>query len=98
VFLVSCAEPTPEYVEGMINLGDEIDGMVFKTDKEFDMYRAIPSFCGWELKDKTGTTYYFECAASPGEKIFFGNCINVQAATTKDLDDNWNKLEKVEIT
>jgi hypothetical protein len=34
--VVSCAKATPESVEGMINPGDEIDGMAFTTDDEFD--------------------------------------------------------------
>ncbi|MFC1879342.1 prolyl oligopeptidase family serine peptidase [Chloroflexota bacterium] len=104
--LVACAEPTPEYVEGMINPGDEIDSMVFTTDDEMDINRIINAFCGWEPKEQTDEvidnityhTAYFECGASPGDRIFFGNCVGlVKGFNTEDLDADWKK-QKTEIT
>ena len=98
--------PTPEYIEEMINLGDEFDGMLFTTDVEVDMFRIVNAFCGWEPKEITeeltdGITYrtlYFECAASPGERIFFGNCVGLtEGFNTEDLDADWIK-QKTEMT
>jgi predicted esterase len=104
--LVACAEPTPEYVEGMINPGDEIDGMLFTTDDEMDISYIINAFCGWEPKevtdevidDITYRTVSFECAAFPGERIFFGNCVGLtKGFNTEDIDADWKK-QKTEIT
>ena len=48
VLLVSCADATPEPVEGMIPPGDEIDGMVFSTDDQFDFSIERHAYCGFE--------------------------------------------------
>ena len=70
------------------------------------MFSTINAFCGWEAKESTEEviddiayrTYYFECAASPGESFFFGNCVALtEGFNTEDLDADWIK-QKTEIT
>ncbi len=98
--LVSCAQPTetPTTSGEMINLGDEINGMVFTTTEEHDMYISFNAYCGWDPKEKTETTFYYECAATLGDRITFGNCIGIMGDNTKDLDESWEILKKDEIT
>jgi predicted esterase len=98
--LISCSQPTETLMpsDEMINLGDEIDGMVFTTDDEQDMYITINAYCGWDPKEVIDTTYNFECAASPGDPIFFGNCIAVAVDPSEDLDDAWKKLKNAKMT
>ena len=103
--LVSCTSPAPEYIEGMINLGDEFNGIVFTTIDEYDNDIVTHSYCGWEPKEKveevidniTYRTPYFECAASPGDPIFLGCVSLAEGYNTDDLDGDWDK-QKVEFT
>ena len=103
--LVACTSPTAEPVEGMINLGDEIDGILFTTLDEYDMYISAFAYCGWDpvdrvVEEKDNITYrtaYFECAASPGDPIFLGCNPLAEGSNTDDIDGDWDK-QKIEFS
>ena len=98
--LFSCAQPTetPTLSDEMINLGDEIDGMVFTTTDENDMHTTINAFCGWDPKEVINNTYYYECASSAGDLISFGNCIGITEGPNENIDDEWEKVKNVKMT
>jgi len=93
VLLVSCADATPEPVEGMIHPGDEIDGMVFTTDDQFDFSIERHAYCGFEPVEETDTTFSQACSASPGDHVFFGNCFGIGRDSLEDLDNTWQSLK-----
>ena len=47
--LGACAKSEPERIEGMINPGDEIDGMLFTTIDEIDSNISLAFLCDLEL-------------------------------------------------
>lgn len=91
--LVSCVEATPGPIEGMINPGDEIDGMTFTIDDEFDFSIERHAYCGFEPVEETDTTFTQACSASPGDHVFFGNCTGVGGDSPEDLDNAWQSLK-----
>ena len=104
--LVACGGAKPKSVEGMISLGDEIEGMKFISEEEYDLDRSIVAYCGWEpievteevIDNITYRTLYYECAAPPGEAFFFGGCVGLtEGFNTEDMDADWGK-QKTEIT
>jgi hypothetical protein len=77
----------------MINPGDEIDGMVFTTDDEFDFSIELHAYCGFEPVEESGTTATMACSASPGDQILFGNCTGAGGSSPEDREKDWPKLE-----
>jgi predicted esterase len=103
--LASCGTPTslppltpiPEPGDGMINLGDEIDGMLFTTADEVDWDTSLALLCDFESKEETDTSTTVPCVASPGGQIFFGNCWGIAFDTPEEADAHWEKM-RIEVT
>jgi hypothetical protein len=55
----------PEYIEGMIHPGDEIDGMIFTTDDKIDWNIDLHIRCDFESVEGPETAEIFKCYASP---------------------------------
>jgi len=95
--LVACTEATPEHIEGTINPGDEIDGMVFSTTDEIDWNNSLAFLCNFEHVDETTTTAIVPCSTLPGSRIFFGNCNGILFDTEEEAKKLWRDL-KLEVT
>jgi len=89
-------ETTPERIEGMINRGDEINGMVFTTTDEIDWQIGLHVYCDMESAERTDTSATFPCFASTGNSVFF-NCFGIAYDTEKEAKKQW-KNSKLEIT
>jgi predicted esterase len=97
ITLNACAKATPEYIEGMINPGDEIDGMVFTTTDEVDWNNSLSFLCLNEDIDETATQAPIPCFATPGSNIFLGSCNGILFDTEKEAKKRWDDF-KLEIT
>jgi len=89
--LVSCAKATPEHFEGMINPGDEVDGMVFTSTDEIDWDISLSSLCDIESAEETNTTTV-ECSTIPGNSVFFGNYSGVGYNNPEEAVEEWQKV------
>ena len=87
--LGACAKSEPERIEGMINPGDEIDGMLFTTIDEIDWNISLSFLCDFESVEETDTSATVPCSTSPGSRIFFGNFNGVPYDNPEDADDIW---------
>lgn len=92
VLLNSCAQTTVENVEGMINPGDEIDGMLFTTTDEVDWDLSLAFLCDFDSNGETGTTAG-TCFASPGGSVFFGNFNGVPYNNPEEAEEPWREVE-----
>jgi predicted esterase len=90
--LVSCSQAAAEPTEGMINPGDEIDGMVFTTVDEIDWDFSLAMLCDQESVEKTDTTVKLACFTSPGGTVFFGNCTGVVYDSPEEADELWQEF------
>jgi len=90
-------ETPPERIEGMINRGDEIDGMVFTTTDEIDWNSSLSPYCDSESAKKTDKSTTVPCFTSSGSSIFFGNCNGVLFDTEKEVEKSWEDF-KLEVT
>jgi hypothetical protein len=81
----------------MINPGDEIDGMIFTTDDKIDWSIDLHYRCDFESVEGPQTAEIFQCSASPGERVFFGNCIGVGYDTPQEVDEAWRDFQ-LEVT
>jgi hypothetical protein len=95
--LASCAEATPKPAEGMINPGDDIDGMMFTSIDEMDWDVSLAFLCDWESLEETDTSNTVSCFASPGGRVFFGNCWGIAYDTLQEADELWKKV-KIDLT
>lgn len=93
VSLIACAKSTQESVEGMINQGDEIDGMVFTTIEEYFGHNDLIQYCDMDNVEETEPDVYeIDCLASAGDQVFFGNCAGVGVEKAEEVDPAWEKL------
>lgn len=87
--LAACKESSSKYIEGQINPGDEIDGMVFTPIDEIDWGISLAFLCDFESGEGPTTDNTIPCYTQPGNRIFFGNCSGVGSETAQDIDDLW---------
>ena len=96
VFLVlllsACAKAVQKNAEGMINPGDEINGMVFTTTDEIDWDLSLAFFCDFESIEETDASPTIACFASPGSSVFFGNFSGVPYNNPKEADEPWKEI------
>ena len=94
--LGACAKSEPERIEGMINPGDDIDGMLFTTTDEVDWDNSITFLCdfsSWEdINNRTAP-----CFTLPGSSVFFGNFSGVPYNDPNEADEPWQEV-KSEVT
>jgi predicted esterase len=103
--LTSCGTPTPlpastpipESREGMINPGDEVNGMVFTPIDEMDWDISLASLCDFESMEETDRSNTVSCFALPGGRVFFGNCWGIAYDTPQEADELWKKM-KIDVT
>ncbi len=79
--------------EGMINPGDEIDGMLFTTIDEIDWNISLAFLCDLESVEETDTSGTVPCSTSPGGRIFFGNFNGAPYDNPEDADEIWQKAK-----
>ena len=91
--LSTCAKAEPERIEGMINPGDEIDGMLFTTTDEIDWNISLSFLCDFESVEETDTSATVPCSTSPGGHIFFGNFNGAPYDNPEDADEIWQKAK-----
>jgi poly(3-hydroxybutyrate) depolymerase len=87
--LTSCAETKPEYIEGMINPGDEIDGMLFTTVDEIDWDYSLGILCDRGSAEVSEMSSTMDCFTSPGGIVFFGNCNGILHGDPNKAGDAW---------
>lgn len=92
-FLGSCEKGMPEQIEGTINPGDEVDGMLFTTIDEIDWNISLSFLCDFESVEETDTSATVPCSTSPGGHIFFGNFNGAPYDNPEEADDLWKKVE-----
>lgn len=91
--MVSCAKATPAQVEGMIQSGDEIDGMVFATVDDLNWDISPVFLCNQDPVEKTDTSTTIKCSTLLGSSLFFGNCGGVLYETPQEADEKWQDYE-----
>ena len=91
-FIAACAPTTSGSVDGMINPGDQIDGMTFTTDDRIDWNIDLHNRCDFDSVEGPKNAEIFQCHASPGDRIFFGNCIGVGYDTPEEVDEAWGEF------
>ena len=91
--LGSCAKSEPKRIEGMINPGDEIDGMLFTTIDEIDWNISLSFLCDFESVEETDTSATVLCSTLPGGHIFFGNFNGAPYDNPEDADEIWRKAK-----
>jgi len=96
IILSACAWNTND-AEGMINQGDEMDGMVFTTTDEIDWDLSLSFLCDFESIEETDTSPTIACFSSPGSNIFFGNFSGIPYDNPKEADKPWKEI-KSEVT
>jgi len=94
--LGACAKSEPERMEGMINQGDEISGMVFTTTDEIDWNIGLGVYCDLESVERTDISSTYPCFASSGNSVFF-NCFGIFYDTDEEAKQQWEN-SKLEIT
>lgn len=91
--LTACGKQNAEPIEGMINLGDEIDGMVFSTIEEYFFTNDLIQYCDLDNQREIDTRVYeIDCLATAGDQVFFGNCAGVGADSYEELDTEWSNM------
>jgi predicted esterase len=95
--LGACAKSEPERIEGMINPGDEIDGMLFTTIDEIDWNISLSFLCDSESVEEIDTSTTVPCSTSRGNRIFFGNFNGAPYNNPEDADEIWRKA-KAQVT
>jgi len=95
--LMSCSKAIEKTVEGMINPGDDMDGMVFTPIDEIDWDISLQFFCDFESLQETDTSSTLACFALPGDPVFFGNCNGVGYNTPEEADKLWQEF-RLEVT
>ena len=95
--LGTCAKSEPERIEGMINRGDEIDGMVFTTTDEIDWNISLSTYCDFKSAERTDISTTAPCYTSSGSSIFFGNCSGILFNTEEEAQKKWGDF-KLEVT
>ena len=95
MLLFACTQATPERVEGMINPGDEIDGMRFTPVDEIDWDVSLAFSCEEISSEQTESSrsYVYSCSATPGSPVFFGNCIGILFDTQAEAKQTWEALK-----
>jgi predicted esterase len=89
----SCAKATPDSVAGMINPGDQVDGMVFTSVDEIDWDISLQFLCDMESVEESDNSSMLTCSASPGDSVFFGNCSGVGFNTPEEGDRLWKDFK-----
>ena len=97
IILSACARKKSNDEEGMINPGDEIDGMVFTTTDEIDWDLSLSFLCDFESIEETDTSPTIACFSSPGSSVFFGNFSGIPYNNPKEADKPWKEI-KSEVT
>jgi predicted esterase len=101
VFLVlllsACAKAAQKNAEGMINPGDEINGMVFTTTDEIDWDLSLAFFCDFESIEETDASPTIACFTSPGSSVFFGNFSGIPYDNIIEAEKPWKEI-KSEVT
>jgi len=95
--VASCAQATSGPIEGKINPGDEIDGMVFTTVDEIDWEISLTFRCDFDSVDESDTSPTIPCFAAPGDRVFFGNCNGILYDTPQEAEKLWQDF-KLDIT
>jgi len=93
----ACAPTTPGRVEGIINPGDQVDGMLFTTDDRIDWNIDLHARCDFDSVEGPENAENFQCRAIPGDRIFFGNCIGVGYDSQEEVDEAWGDFH-LEVT
>jgi len=88
-----CTKSEPERIEGMINPGDEIDGMLFTTIDEIDWNVSLAFLCDFESVEETDTSATVPCFTSPGGRIFFGNFNGAPYDNLEEADELWQEAK-----
>jgi predicted esterase len=97
--LASCGAPTSmppptpisELVAGMINPGDEIDGMLFTTTDDIDWDISLAFLCDFSSWDDSSNRAA-PCFTLPGSSVFFGNYSGVGYDTPEEAVEEWRKV------
>jgi predicted esterase len=97
LLLGACAKATPESSEGMINPGDEVDGMLFTTTDEIDWDISLYFLCDHESVEETDTSPTVACFTIPGGGVFFGNFSGAPYNNPEQADEAWQGV-KSEVT
>jgi len=93
IILSACARATPKNAEGMINPGDEIDGMVFTPTDEIDFDLSLAFLCDFESIKETDRSPTIACFSSPGSSVFFGNFSGIPYNDPKEADKPWREIK-----
>jgi len=86
-------ETPPERIEGMINPGDEFDGMLFTTIDEIDWNISLAFLCDFESAERTDISTTAPCYTLPGNSVFFGNFNGVPYDNPEDADEPWQEAK-----
>ena len=90
--LGACTKSKPKRIEGMINPGDEIDGMLFTTTDEVDWDNSITFLCDFSSSDDTNNRTA-PCFTLPGNSVFFGNFSGVPYDNPEEADEPWQGIK-----
>jgi len=96
IFFGACTKASPKHIEGMINPGDEIDGMLFTTTDEVDWDNSITFLCDFSSWNDTSNRSA-PCFTLPGRSVFFGNFSGVPYDNPGEADEPWQDV-KSEVT
>ena len=97
-FLLSaCINDSPNIIEGQINPGDEVGGMLFQPVEEMDWNISLSFLCDMDSGVGPITDNSFSCYAQPGGRIIFGNCSGVGSERPQDIEELWQDFE-LEVT
>ena len=94
IFLfAACKHDSLNFIEGQINPGDKIDGMLFQPIAKMDWSISLGSLCDMKSGKGPITDNTFSCYAQPGGRIFFGDCFGVGSDTPQEIEKLWQDFE-----
>jgi hypothetical protein len=94
LILVACAGTLQEHVDGMIQSGDEVDGVLFSPlDELLNWDQTLAFLCDNDPVSETDTSATLSCSTLPGSRIFFGNCGGILFSTPEEADEAWQEFE-----
>lgn len=98
ILVSSCSTTQTDRAEReIINLGDQIDDMVFTSNQEMIWDISLMAFCDFDTAEDTGVFSTVNCIATEGDDVFFGNCNGVWFDNPNEADALWRELE-LEVT
>ena len=91
--LAACQNAAPKDIEGQINSGDDIDGMVFQPIEKMDWDISLADLCDTANAQETTNSSEMSCYTAPGSDVFFGSCAGVWFDDLDEADKLWREFD-----